>query len=228
MKITNTYKHKTKLLRLELLRTKIYKRDKEFNYLSLKDIEAKLKKVLHIIYKFHVANKRILFIGTPLKLNQKIKKLLKDKKHNFIPESVWMKGIITNANPSFKHLFKNDKITSEVNSKFLFNLKNPIDLIVILNEELNLNALKESSLKRIPTISFNSNCDFLNLATYKVLGNFNFTKKKNRNNLFYLLLSSLFKKAEVFRKKTVISNLKQTKSQFQRKRLNQLNKRKKW
>ena len=198
MKITTLKKYKTKLLKLKLLKTKTYKNEKSLNYLLLKNMETRLKKLLHVIYRFHVANKRILFIGTPLKLNNQIKQLLKGKKHSFIPESVWMSGIITNSKPSFKHLIKQHAINKDKTSKLLFNLKNQADLIVILNENSNLTALEESSLKRVPTISLNASCNFSNstLSTYKAMGDYSFTKKTIRNNLFFLLLNSILKKAE--------------------------------
>jgi ribosomal protein S2 len=222
MKITKLNKHRTKLLKLKLLKTKIYKNQTNFNYMLLKDIEARLKKALHVIFRFHVANKKILFIGTPIKLNSQIKQLLKDKKHSFIPELIWMNGIVTNSNPSFKHLLKRHAIDSDQTSKFLFNLKNQTDLIVVLNEKLNLTALEESSLKRVPTISLNSNYGLSNidLSTYKVGGDYNFNKKETRNNLFFLLLSSVIKKAEVLRKK-------QTQKHFLRKKPKPINKREK-
>ena len=205
MKITTLKKYKTKLLKLKLLKTKIYKNEKNFDYLLLKDIEVRLKKILHIIYRFHVADKRILFIGTPLKFNPQIRQLLKNKKHSFIPESVWMSGIITNSKPSFKHLIKQHAVDKSRTSKFLFTLKNQADLIVVLNEDSNLTALKESSLKRIPTISLNISYNFPNsdLSTYKAMGDYNFAKKTIRNNLFFLLLSSVLKKAEQCKKQQV-------------------------
>lgn len=228
MKISKTQKYKAKLLKLELLRTKISIKNKDFNYLHLKDLETRLKKALHIIYKFHVANKRILFVGTPLKLNKKVKQLLKNKKHSFIPESVWVKGIISNAGPSFKHLFKNHATNGRKTSKFLFNFKNSIDLVVVLQERLSVDVLKEISLKKVPTISLNTSDRILNsnLVTYKVLGNFNLTKKENRNNLFYLILSSLLKKAEILKKKTIKRNMKQQKTQFSKKKWTQNRKKK--
>ena len=214
MKVVKLNKHKTKLLKLKLLKTKIYKNQKDLNYLLLKDVETRLKKALHIIYRFHVANKKILFIGTPLRLNNPIKQLLKSKKHSFIPELVWINGIVTNSKPSFKHLLKRHAVTSDKTSKFLFNLKNQTDLIVVLNEQLNLVVLQESSLKRIPTISLNSNYDLpnMNLSTYKIAGDYSFGQKEIRNNLFFLLLSSLLKKAEILRKKQVKINIKRNKS----------------
>ena len=72
MKITTLNKYKTKLLKLKLLKTKIYKSQKDFSYLLLKDLETRLKKTLQVIYKFHVADKKILFIGTPLQFHNQI------------------------------------------------------------------------------------------------------------------------------------------------------------
>ena len=213
MKITTLTKYKTKLLKLKLLKTKVHKNKKNFNYILLKALETRLKKALHVIYKFHIANKKILFIGTPLQLNNKIKQLLKHKKHSFIPESVWVNGIITNSKASFKYLLKRHTVNNDKSSKFLFNLKNQVDLIVILNEKANLNALKESSLKRVPIISLDSNYGLsnFNFTTYKVIGNYSFVKKNIRDNLFFLLLSSLLKKAEILRRKHIQTTLKQKK-----------------
>lgn len=222
MKISKLQKYNTKLLRLKLLKTKIYRAEKNFDYLLLKNMETRLKKVLHVIYRFHVANKRILFIGTPLKLSNYIKQLLKGKKHSFIPESIWMSGIITNSKPSFKHLIKQHAIGKNKTSKFLFNLKNQADLIVVLNEGSNLAALEESSLKRVPTILLNVSYNFSNsdLSTYKAMGNYNFTKKTIRNNFFFLLLSSILKKAEQARKQQVqyIKKQKRIRNSFSKKK----------
>jgi ribosomal protein S2 len=205
MKITTLKKYKTKLLKLKLLKTKTYKFKKDINYLLLKNIETRLKKILNLIYRFHIANKKILFIGTPIKLNNQIKQLLKNRKHSFIPEKVWMNGIITNSKSSFKHLIKQHATNKNTISKFLFNLKDQTDLIVILNERSNLAALKESALKRTPTVSLNVNHDFLSssFSTYKAMGDYNFTKKTIRNNLFFLLLSAVLKKAEQVKKQKV-------------------------
>ena len=219
MKITTLKKYKTKLLKLKLLKTKTYKSQKNFDYLLLKNMEARLKKILNIIYRFHIANKKILFIGTPLKLNSQIKQLLKNKKHNFIPESVWINGIITNSKPSFKYLIKQHAINKNKTSKFLFNLKNQADLIVILNKRSNLIALKESLLKRIPIISLNTNYNFLNsnLSVYKTIGNYNFTKKAIRSNIFFLLVSATLQKAEQWKKQNIWNIKKKIKSSLNNK-----------
>ena len=192
-------RYKTKLLKIKLLKAKTWKPKKNIDYLLIKNMEVRLKKILHIIYKFHVANKKILFIGTPLKLNYKTKQLLKSKKHNFVPESIWMNGIITNSKSSFKYLTRQYVINKDKSLKFLFHLKKQANLIVVLNENSNLTAFKESTLKRIPIISLNASCnfsDFTSLSTYKAIGDYSFTKKTIRNRFFFLLLNSVLKKAE--------------------------------
>lgn len=202
MKIAKITKYRTKLLKFKLLKTKVYQNQINLNYGLLKDSETRLKKILHIIYRFHIANKKILFIGMPFFFNAHLKDFLKGKKHSFLPEGIWVDGVITNSKASFKHLLRRNVIHNDNISKFLFKLKNKIDLIVILNEESNIKAIKESALKRVPMIALNSNyhSTVTDLLTYKAAGNYVFTQKEIRNNLFFLLLKSLFKKAEVFRK----------------------------
>ena len=213
MKIEKIHKYKTNLLRLKLLKTKIYKNDKTLNYFNFKDIETRLKKSLHIIYKMHVANKKILLIGVPLTLSKQTKQLLKNTKHNFIPESLWVNGVMTNSFSSFKHLLKKNAIKNEKTSQSLLHLKNRIDLIVVLDESLNKVILNESLQKHIPTISLNCNFNTsnFNLSTYKIPGNFNFTMRKSQNNFLYAILNSLFKKAEIFRKKRIKHNIRKQK-----------------
>ena len=228
MKLAVLHKYKTKLLKLKLLKTKLHKSQKNFDYLLLKDMETRLKKILHVVYRFHAANKKILFIGMPIKLNNQIKQMLKGKKHSFVPESIWMSGVITNARSSFKHLAKQHAINNDKTSKFLFNLKDQADLIVLLNEKLNMTALIESSSKRIPTISLDAtyNLTNLNLSTYKVPGDYAFTDKKIRDNIFFLLLNSILKKAEIVRKKQIQTNIKRKKLKLVKKTWNQINSKK--
>lgn len=204
MKTLTLNNRRTKLLKLKLLKTKTYNSKQNLDYLLLKNVETRLKKILHLIYKFHVTNKKILFIGTPLNLSYEIKQLLKNKKHDFIPESVWMNGIVTNFKASFKHLLRQHATSNENASKLLFNLKGQVDLIVILHEEFNMMALRESSMKRVPIIALNSNSEsIIHLTTYRTSGNYIFNKKNIRNNLFFLLLKSLLIKAERLRKKKI-------------------------
>ena len=135
-----------------------------------------------------------------------------------------MNGIVTNSAPSFKHLIKRHAINSDKTSKFLFNLKSQANLIVALNEKFNITALKESSLKRIPTIALDAsyNSPNLTLSTYKVSGDYSFAKKKTRNNIFFLLLNSLLKKAEIVRKKRIETHTKQNKTKLAQRTWNKI------
>lgn len=209
MKNLKLTRYKTKLFKFKLLKTKVYKNQKDFSHLLLKNTETRLKKILHIIYQFHTANKKILFIGAPLRPNNQTKELFEGKNRSFIAETIWVNGIITNLGPSLKHLLKRHTIENDKTSKLFFNLKNQVDLIIILDEKYNFAALKESSSKKVPIVSLNSNYTLLNSSfpTYRVTGNYGSTGKKIRNNLFLLFLSSLFKKAELI-KKTVSNQCK--------------------
>lgn len=200
MKIKKISKYKNKLLKLKLIQTKIYNKKQYLNNIKIEDIEYRLKKMFYIIYKYHIFNKRILFVGAPLNINFQIKNLFKDTKHIFIPKSVWVRGAISNKNSCFKHLSKNKKVNSNKMTELLFQLKKNIDLIVIFNELENKDILNESYVSRIPIISLNSNLNSLYSKTsYKVPGNFQFTSKKTRDNFFYSILTSTLKKGERYK-----------------------------
>jgi ribosomal protein S2 len=196
MKIENIVKYKNKLLKLKLIKTKTYIKKDNLTNTRIEDIEYRLKKALHIIYKYHINNKRILFIGVPLHANEETKDLINNTKHTFIPESTWVNGIITNKVSCFKYLSENPKATNNKTSKLLFKLRNKSDLIVVFDKVTDITAVNESYIARIPVISLNCDLNLLkNKSTYKIPGNFKFTKKKVRNNFFFSILKATFKKA---------------------------------
>lgn len=221
MKIVKIAKKQTKLFNLYELETQIssYKK-KLFNYILRKDIEFKFKNALNIIFKFHSENKKILFLGTPLKLNKQLKELFKNTNHSFIPEKIWLGGILTNTKSIFKFLFKKYFKKNRNNLKFLFSLTSKNNLIVILNESLSINPLKEFSKKRIPTISLNYN--LINLSNYgsayKIKQNLNNIENKSINTLFFSILTTTLKKAEKVRIKTIKLDLKRRKLKHKNKK----------
>jgi ribosomal protein S2 len=88
-------------------------------------------------------------------------------------------GIITNKISCFKYLSENPKAIANKSSKLLFKLRNKSDLVVVFDKVTDKDALNESYLARIPVISLNCDLNLLkNKSTYKIPGNFNFTKKK--------------------------------------------------
>lgn len=194
MKIKKITKYKSNLIKLKLIKTRVYKKN-NYNFIKIEEIISKLKKALHIIYKYEVANKRILFVGTEIQVNKKLKNLIASTKHMYVPESVWMSGVLTNQQSCFKYLLKNQQSINRKISTILFKMKKKSDLIVILDSSSNPKALNEAYLTRTPVISLNSNS--LNIkSSYNVPGNFKFTNKKIRNNFFYTLLASVLNKAQ--------------------------------
>ena len=208
MKIKRIIAKPNKLFSLKLLKTKIYT-EKKLNTIKIKMLKLSFKKAFHIIYKFHIMNKKILFVGTPIKENKQIKQLLKNTTHTFLPKSVWIDGAISNSSSIIKHLFKRHKLKnlSKKKSTVLFRLNRKYDLIVILNNSLNKTALKESLNKRVPIISVNYYLNSLsfNPSTYKILDNFNSDRNKTRNHYFYTILNTIFKKAKKNKKKIIFS-----------------------
>lgn len=176
MKIKNLTKNTTKLLKLKLIKTKIYKKKLIDNHLTIENIEHKLKKFFQVIYKYHVKQKKILFLS--LSFIPKIKSLLKNTRHEFLIEANWISGNITN-----------NKV-----EKF----ENKYDLIVILESSIDKKILEESYKAQIPVIIIQNKTEFSNMwYSYDLPGNFSFNKKKIRNNFFLNLLQIIFRKVKI-------------------------------
>lgn len=198
MKIEKIKSSKNKILRLKLIQTKIYKKSYN-NFIKIEDICSRTKKAMHIIYNYHINNKKILFIGTPMQIHtaSKFKTLLNETQHIFIPESLWMYGLLTNQEMCFKRLSRGSNSIKDKSSEMLFQLKKKSDLIVVLNSSSNKEAITEASISRIPVISLNYDFKLLdNSLNYKIPGNFKFIKKKIRDVFFYSILAATLKKAQ--------------------------------
>lgn len=61
MKVKHVYKNQNKLTKLQLLKTKSYKKNYFFKSLKIEDIEFRLIKGLKIIYKYNVSRKKFFF-----------------------------------------------------------------------------------------------------------------------------------------------------------------------
>ena len=212
MKIVKKLNKQTKLCNLNERRKKITSSKKKgLEYNQINNLEFKFKNAFNIIFQFHSKNKKILFLGTPLKLNKPLKKLFKNTKHSFIPEKIWVSGILTNTKYIFKFLYKKSYKKNKNYLKFLFSLTTKNNLIVILNEYVNKFFLKELSKTKIPTISLNyhnTNMNSYNSA-YKIKQNLNNIENKSINNFFFSILATILKKAEKVRIKTIQFDLEQ-------------------
>ena len=198
MKLKKVLTSKSKLIRLQLLKSKTYKLTRSDNkYIKLEYIELHLKKALQIIYNYHFNNKKIFFVGVPKKVQQNFVKTLQKTQHLFIPESTWINGILSNKVSIFKYIHQqintNIKTKKKSDIKSLFEIQQKPDLIVIFNKAAELNALQEGNKLRIPTIVVTDSLNVDSSILYKIPGNFHFLNKK-LNNIFFILLNSIFKK----------------------------------
>lgn len=186
------------LLKLNLLKSKVYEqpiKKIKFNNLidaNLNQIVVDIKKVLQIIFQYHKAEKRILFLGLPYKLESRVNQLTK---HIAIPKNFNIQGVISNYNSKS---FKSDKNSNQAwlknSSNFLLpKLSKKLDLIVLFNHDNNETILSEAGVAKIPVISFGTNFSPQNSASYKVKGNFKNILIGSNKNVFFIGLNFLFK-----------------------------------
>lgn len=197
-----TKKFKSKqLLKLYLLKSRVYEYSvKKTNFNDLKNtnldqILVNLRKAVQVIFQYNQANKRVLFVGLPAKLEFKINSLTR---HVAVSNSFDIQGIISNSKTN---LLLNRKSSAQRfvkrNSKVLSPklLKNP-DLIILFDHEKSYAILAEAWVAKIPTITFvaNNNVrDTMIPNSYYVKGNFKSTLTAFDKNIFFLGLNFLFK-----------------------------------
>ena len=213
---------KTQLLEIQLLKRSLYSKfnsDKLNLEPAIKNIKIELKKICQVIYKFDIANKKILFLGTPPEDIERIKTLLPPKQHIFMPKSLWFNGIITNPKIVFDFLREKFSQTSDPSVQPLFHFEKKIDLIFLLNDSPNVPALKEIYSNPTPIISLNSTSklsDLNFLLAYQTQNRHNSIKMFLKDDFFYFLLNSILKKAEIFRQKQIKRNIIQKKIELRR------------
>lgn len=196
MKIKQKSLKTNKLLKINIIKTQLYKKIIN-HFVTLNDIIFRFKQALQIIYKYHINNKKILFVGFPNDIENKFQIILKDTNHILIPNSFWMNGIITNPKKCLNYLFNNHKLVNTKISKILFLLNTKVDLVVILDSIAAKNILNESYVAKIPVVYLNEDLNiFDSQPTYKIPGNFKYSIKNPRNNFFYGTIYSLLKKAQ--------------------------------
>lgn len=172
-------KNYTKLLKLRLIKTNIYRKKFALNWFKVEKIEYQLKKAFQIIYKYHINRKKILFLNSSYL--EKITNILKDTDHTFITQYEWMGGILTN-----KAYIKPTKGQKS---------KNMYDLLVILNLSFSEDLLKENFKTKIPIIVFHSEFPLISqFFKYSVFGEFSFEKEKIKENFFLNLLKLILQK----------------------------------
>jgi hypothetical protein len=209
------------ILKLHLLKSRTYeqaikKTKSNFSVdINLTQIINNLKKALQVIFYYHQADKRVLFIGVPKKLELKINRLTN---HVAVPGTFNLQGIISNN-------FKSSSIKKETGFKsFLPKLSKKPDLVVLFSYDKSI--VSESYFAKVPLIVFNNDenlKDSLSNNFYSVQGNGNNLTSTYNKNLFCIGLNFLFKTVkkrvskqnpDTFVSKNFNSNFKSVKKRF--------------
>lgn len=198
MKI-NKFKSK-QILKLHLLNSKAYEYiSKKSNpgiltNFNVTQIVADFKKVLHVIFQYHQADKRILFIGIPKKLELKINQLTN---HVAVSSNFELQGAISNNLKLLKAVKNNKQSFSKVYSKLLLpKLAKKPDLVVLFSHEKKQNIINESHIAKVPLILFDYSDNLKDIESkslYNLHGIGNSLSKTSNKNLFFFGLNFLFK-----------------------------------
>lgn len=197
------------ILKLHLLNSKAYEhlvKKPDSNLLTdfnITQIIGNFKKVLHIIYQFHYAKRRILFIGVPKRLELKINKLTS---HLAVPSNFDLQGILLN---NLKQLKSAKEANQSLSNLYLRSLlpklsKRP-DLIVLFSCEKKQNIINESYVAKVPVIIFdaeNVSNELLAKGSYKVQSIGSDCVSASDKSLFFLGLNFLFKDTQKNLRKT--------------------------
>lgn len=141
-----------------------------------------------MIFKYHVSRKKIIFVGT---LSQEeeiaIKTLLKNTRHVFLPEHLWLTEDTFKNKLSQRDISKSDLLYEAL------QFKSTHHLAVMLNCSVTEIGVENYKIK-IPTVVLSNNLDMFNMTfSYKILGNYIVSKKKMKSHLFFMLLKSFLK-----------------------------------
>lgn len=207
-------KSSNKLVKLQIFKMGLEKTSDNFET-NLKQIEIHLNKISNILYKYHVANKRILFLGFPTHFS----KILKKTKHILIPEFTWFNGMLSNRTLDSMSSTEKTQLPKNIFS-LLLKLKKKIDLVIIYNLDTKSTAVQESYLSQIPVITLTHKLDILNCKTsYNSFGNYCFKNEKMKNNnFFFSFLKTTLKRAKKAEKVQTYKNLAKLKSLYAKKR----------
>ena len=202
-----------KLLNLKLVNSSLIIKSLKKNTLDLLSTVSQIKKVLKILYRYHISKKRIIFIGNPVYVNKQLVTMLKKTKHLFVPQSAWVAGHIANR-------FTRYKMPHAENARKIFSirkLKKKSSLVVIIDPLKDIIALNEHHSAKLPIIALNSKTDMLNeTSTYKVPVKLTSLKAELNSFLFYSLLLSVFKTAHTKKYKLYAKHIQKYKLNLKR------------
>lgn len=121
---------------------------------SLTQGVSDFKKALHIIFQYHKANKKILFVGVPKSLEERINHRTH---HAAVNQNFELQGVLFNNLSSLKF----GKVTTRSFSKFYVTslipkLAKKPDLVVIFSHEKKQTLISESNIAKVPVVVFES------------------------------------------------------------------------
>ena len=166
MKIKKINRKKESLIAYNLLNLKYYLNFHNFskynsNLSYLNSLETFLKKILKVIFNFHMLNKKIIFVGFPLHKWYKFSLLFKRFNYIFLNKNVWVNGMLSNSNRlspyinsrRFLNFYQKENVVflRKFNKMLVLN-KKP-DLLVVFDKSENELILKEADITKIPNLS---------------------------------------------------------------------------
>ena len=204
------------ILKLHLLKHRTYEQSSVKNNskslitdLTLNETIFNLKKALQIIFQHHTRNKRILFIGVPMKLEAKINKATN---HVAIPQDMNIQGFISNSSNKNSMSVKQTSKRKTIKFKSLLpKLAKKPDLVVVVAHEKTDAIYKECVVAKLPVINFKAediSKETWSTYSYGLQLTHNNSSLTTDKNLFSIGLNFLFKVSEIQNKKPL--NFKQT------------------
>jgi hypothetical protein len=197
-----TKKFKSKqLLKLHFLKSRVYEYPvKKTNLNDLKNtnldqILVSVKKVLQVIFQYNQANKRVLFIGLPTKLEFKINSLTR---HAAVSACFDIQGIVSNNKTNLLLDLKSltQKLVKRSSRVVTPKLMKKPDLIILFDHDKSHAILSEAWVAKIPAITFVANHTLrgtVSQSSYSVNGNFKSILTAFDKNIFFIGLNFLFK-----------------------------------
>lgn len=196
MKLKQIYSKQ--ILKLHLLKHKIHENgfssdNSEFiTNNTLNQTLINFKKILQIIFRYHIKNRRILFVGLPKKLELRI---IKSTQHVAISDHFDLTNIFSVSSKIERSTDR--KMQLSLVSFLLPKLSRKPDLIVLVSHKKTENFLKDCSTLKIPIINLDSDTDksFVLNPTYSYKLGLRDRKITmiNSNNIFFIGLNFLFK-----------------------------------
>lgn len=184
MKIKNlSIKNKKNLLiHLQIIQSKFFSEnfDKKKLNKSLDNIKLYWKKIVNLIFEYHVNNKNILFLNFPEKFK------------------IHINNLIWNTNHTAKDF---QTIINKNKFEICF------DLIIVFNKDINLERIF-NYFSYVPLIIIDSDLNnSKHIYNYKISGNFEYMEHK-KNNLLYSLLRAIFNRIKINKKNNLLKKLK--------------------